>query len=41
MVFDQYQISATPTLLFIDANGKIANANHATTKEQIVELVNR
>ncbi len=41
MVFEQYQISATPTLLFVDANGKIANANHAITKEQIVELVNR
>lgn len=40
-VFEQYQISSTPTLLYIDATGKIANANHAMTKEQIVELVNR
>lgn len=40
-IFEQYQISSTPTLLYIDATGKIANANHAITKEQIVELVNR
>ena len=39
-VFENYNITGTPTLAFIDEPGVIRNIGYASSKSQIVELIN-
>ena len=39
-VFEYYNITGTPTLAFIDEPGVIRNIGYASSKSQIVELIN-